>query len=104
MRRKIPAMTLSDDELLDFDKSQMPIYDPAKAERALVEHGNAYRYQLVTARHIERWAGRLDKAGPLGVDPAWEQGFEKALRDIAAHLRQGDYLPGGVPYDQTFGK
>jgi hypothetical protein len=32
------------------------------------------------------------------------EGMEEALRDIAAHLRQGDLLPGGVLYEDTLAR
>jgi hypothetical protein len=43
---------LTDDELLDFDSSNMPKYEPANSERALSVHGDAFRYQLVAAMSI----------------------------------------------------
>ncbi len=91
-------VALSDDELLDFDEERMPMYEPAKAERALAEYGDAYRYQLVAALHIQRWAERAEEGRTAGV---WTEGHAKALREIAAHLRQGDYLPGGALYEET---
>ncbi len=32
-------------------------------------------------------------------DPKFDEGFSSALRDVAAHCRQGDFLPGGVLYE-----
>lgn len=94
-------MALSDDELLDFDAERMPDYEPAKAERALSDHGDAYRYQLVAARHLQAWAEKVEEVGTS--NPDWTDGHAAALRETAAHLRQGDYLPGGVYYDETVG-
>jgi hypothetical protein len=87
-------VALSDDELLDFDVERMPMYEPAKAERALAKHGDAYRYQLVAARQIEAWAEKVEEVE--SSNPDWTEGHAAALREIAAHLRQGDYLPCGV--------
>jgi hypothetical protein len=98
----MPVMALTDDELLDFDEKRLADYDPVKAERALAEHGDAFRYQLVAARHIEQWANRAD-VRTLTNDERFTDGLVETLRDIAAHLRQGDYLPGGSLYDETVG-
>ena len=95
-------MALTDDELLDFDEKRLVDYDPVKAERALAEHGDAFRYQLVAARHLEQWANRAD-VRTLTNDVRFTDGLVDALRGVAAHLRQGDYLPGGVQYDETVG-
>jgi hypothetical protein len=95
-------MALSDDELLDFDETRLADYDPVKAERSLAEHGDAFRYQLVAARHIEQWANRAD-VRTLDNDARFTDGVVDALRGVAAHLRQGDHLPGGVQYDETVG-
>jgi hypothetical protein len=39
----------------------------------------------------------------LDNDARFTDGVVDALRGVAAHLRQGDYLPGGVQYDETVG-
>jgi hypothetical protein len=97
-------MALSDEELLDFDESQLAHFDRQEALRALDEHGAAFRYQLVTARHLEGWAERLGEGGGIASNAAAaDAAFGRALREIAAHLRQGDYLPGGVLYVETAG-
>ena len=41
-------MALTDEELLDFD-------DADQAKRDLEGHGDAFRYQLVIARHLDAW-------------------------------------------------
>ena len=92
---------LTDDELLDFDSSDMPKYEPANTERALSVYGDAFRYQLVAAKHIHEWADRLERPSPAIIDGERNEGFVKALREVAAHLRQGDYLPRGTLYEDT---
>jgi hypothetical protein len=100
--KMVPGMALTDDDLLDFDEERLADYDAAKARRDLEEHGDAFRYQLVAARQIEQWAERDDvsRSSPT-ADQAWLDGHARALRDIAAHLRLGHYLPGGRLYDET---
>lgn len=53
------------------------------------------------AGHLERWADRVELPGP-GHDQIF--GFTDALRDIAAHLRQGDYTPEGAEFHSLLGK
>lgn len=45
------------------------------------------------AAHLDRWAGRVEM-------PHSDQmvGFVDALRDVAAHLRKGDYTPEGAEF------
>jgi hypothetical protein len=41
---------------------------------------------------------------PAKPGPAqFTDGLVDALREVAAHLRQGDYLPGSALYDETVG-
>ncbi len=96
-------MGLTDDELLDFDRQRLEGYDAAETERALVEHGDVFRAQLVAARWIDGWRQRMaeDVASPtsLGPEDPYHAGRDEALREVAAHLRLGDLLPGGVLYE-----
>lgn len=93
-------MTLNDDDLLDFDYKVLA--NPRAGRVLLEQHGDPYRYQLVIARHLDGWADRNEKGFP-GTDKQFTDGFALALQEVAAHLRQGDYLPGGILYDQTIG-
>jgi hypothetical protein len=47
--------------------------------------------------------GRADlRAGKqLGDKEQYMEGYVQALRHIAENLRQGGYLPGGTPYEDT---
>jgi hypothetical protein len=40
-------------------------------------------------------------AGPTDPEDseAWRQAVDDVLRDVVAHLRQGDLIPGGVLYE-----
>lgn len=82
-------LTDEDVELLDFDATDYEHYDRAEAERQLEKHGEGFRAQLRIARHLDWWASQTppaDEGGEVQI---------RTLRDIAAHIRQGDYLPGG---------
>jgi len=98
-------MALSDDQLLDFDAGMYASYDEAQARETLAgEHADAYRAQLVAARWVEGWRQRTlaeDPAGGRSVD--WVRGWDDALREVVAHLRQGDLIPGGILYTDATG-
>jgi hypothetical protein len=100
-------MPLTDDQLLDFDAARYASYDEAKARETLAgEHGDAYRAQLVAARWIDGWRLRTlaeDQAGAAGRSEDWVQGWDEALSEVVAHLRQGDLIPGGILYRDASG-
>ncbi len=76
------------------------MYDEAKARQALEEHGDAFRYQLVVAQWIDGYRQRRSEPSITSdPDDRFEAGVQDTLRDIAAHLRQGDFLPGGKLYE-----
>jgi hypothetical protein len=88
---------MTDDELLEFDYSRLASgVTRDQAEQHLAKHGEVYRAQLVAARFAERWIENL-LDGPH-MDSEALASYEHALRDMAAHLRSGDLLPGAVIY------
>jgi hypothetical protein len=94
-------VALSDNELLNFDASTLAMADAGDARRLLREHGDVFRAQLVAARWLEGYRERRSKAGWRPArDEAFEAGVEDTLRDVVAHLRQGDFLPGGTLYQE----
>jgi len=94
-------MGLSDDALLDFDYGRHAHWDAAKAKRDLAgPHRDLYRNHLVIARFIDGWRERSARPRLTPREPEWYEGFEYAMREVAAHLRQGDLLPGGVLHDE----
>jgi hypothetical protein len=94
-------VALTDRDLLRFDGSRLHDYDPAEAEETLREQGDVFRAQLVAARWIEGWRERYMAAGWSGRSDEWKAGWDDALRDVVAHLRQGDLVPGGKLYEMT---
>jgi hypothetical protein len=96
-------MALSDDQLLDFDAGKYASYDEAKARDTLAgENGDAYRAQLVAARWVEGWRQRTLAEEPAGSED-WVRGWDEALREVVAHLRQGDLVTGGILYTDATG-
>ena len=95
---------LPDEDLLDFDESELTIHEPGRSRRLLDEHGEVYRAQLVAARHLVMWADRIENRPAYGVDERHLRGFMNGLLEVAAHLRQGDYLPGGRLYEDEEGR
>ena len=101
-------MSLTDEELFGFDHKRLAHFKRREAQDLLDgEHGDAYRTQLVAALWIDGWRERMEEreespTGHIGGRTnEWYEGFEYAMREIAAHLRQGDLIPGGVLYDET---
>lgn len=107
-RGTIGPMPLTDDELLEFDASNYATYDEDKAREILQgEHGDTFRAQLVAARFIDGWRERTVQHDKTSVQttfsPDYTEGWEKALLEVAAHLRQGDFIPGGTLYNDVTG-
>lgn len=99
-------MALTDDQLLDFDASRYATYDEGKARDTLAgENGDTYRAQLVAARWIDGWRWRTLAQDELSEKHSedWIRGWDDALSEIVAHLRQGDLVPGGVLYADAAG-
>jgi hypothetical protein len=97
-------MSLSDAELFDFNAALMEDYDDEKAHADLEEYGDAFRFQLVAALHMDAWVERLqdpDSRASRGMDEIEVRGWITALKNLAAFLRQGYYLPGGSFFEQV---
>ncbi|RSN64512.1 hypothetical protein [Actinomadura sp. WAC 06369] len=86
-------MSYSDDELLDFDKSKLDHWDEGRARANLAgPHAVLYRNHLAIGKWIDQWL-----ANGRPTPPAQEEfikGYDRGVREVAAHLRQGDLLPG----------
>lgn len=93
-------MLVTDQDLLNFDHDAIQHFDLGDAQDALDEHGDTYRAQLVAAYWLDGWAERLRLSRSLD-DPKFDEGFVSALGEVAAHLRQGDLIPGGVLFEDV---
>jgi hypothetical protein len=94
-------MSLTDEDLFDFDQDRLAHFDLKSARSQLAEHSDAFRAQLVAAQWIEGWRERAAADELPTQSENWREGFDSALREVAAHLRQGDLIPGGVLHDET---
>lgn len=97
-------VALTDSDLLDFDYGRLAgDWSRQDGERALAEHGEVCRAQLIAAHFAERWCEDvLADPGLMGAEEL--RTFEHGLRDMAAHLRQGDFLPEGILYREEIAR
>lgn len=79
-------------DIFDFDPEKLADYDTEKIDKILVEQPALYLNHLRIALSISGWASRVREVSPTD---AYQRGYAKALREVAAHLRQGDYVEGG---------
>ncbi|MDP8936995.1 MAG: hypothetical protein M3O23_04595 [Actinomycetota bacterium] len=89
-------MSLSDERLLEFDADRLDDFDRLRAEHDLEEQGDLYRNHLVIAHWIDGWIESV-----VGQVHEGQEVFKQTLREIAAHLRQGDFLPGREMHETT---
>lgn len=93
------AESIDDERLFEFDPSRLSDFDVARAHRFLAEHGDVYRTQLVMALWLDGWRERMGDHDWGETPPA--EAFDYAMREVAAHLRQGDFLPTGLFFRET---
>ncbi len=82
-------MTLSDDQLLNFDKDRLAYANRTDFQRLLAEEPLIYRNHLAIALWLDGFAEGAE-------EHERDRDFTKALREVAANLRQGDLLPNGI--------
>jgi hypothetical protein len=83
-------------EILDFDTSEMD-YREEKATDALLSHPAIYINHLEIARRLIVWTDRARKLDMGGIE--FTDGFCRGLEEVAAFLRQGDFVP--APHSLT---
>jgi hypothetical protein len=99
-------MPLSDAQLFDFNAALLADYDDAKAHGDLEKYGDAFRFQLIAALHLDRCVDRLqdpESAASRELDEKELRAWVTALQSVAAFLRQGYYLPDGANYEEVVG-
>ena len=82
--------------IFDFDDKDLVNYEPEEIDKVLIEQPALYINHLRIARSVDKWAGRLESSPEAGFSEEYQKGYVRALREIAAHLRQADYVEGGV--------
>jgi hypothetical protein len=81
-----------DDERFDFNKDGMD-WRPDQVQAARDgAFGDLYRHDLDVAIVLDRWAKNMRHRDSLTGQYA--EGFAHALEEVAARLRQADYVPG----------
>jgi len=91
-----PMYSLNDQELVAFDSDRLTHYEDGDAASRLDgPHADVYRSHLVVALWLDGWRERVMDDQLRRLREVDDDGFEHALREVAAHLRQGDFLPGG---------
>ena len=82
--------------IFDFDPERLADYDEDRVAEALEDYPALYVNHLHIAQHIQGWAERVESGQSGHGDPTFNKGYVQALREVAAHLRQCDYLPTGT--------
>lgn len=84
-------------DIFNFDPDCLIGYDRVLIDRVLIEQPELYLNHLRVAQHITAWADRDEQRHPsTSDDDRYQKGYVEALREIAAKLRQADYVVGGV--------
>lgn len=81
--------------VFDFDVDRLADYRPERIDSVLDEQPELYVNHLTIAKSIEGWAERLLDRSSASSDEQFDKGYAQALREVAAHLRQADYVRGG---------
>jgi hypothetical protein len=76
-------------DIFDFDTEQLAAYDQNKIDALLRTEPALYLNHLRIAQHLDGWAADLD-------EDEGDQHYARALREVAAHLRQGNYTTDGI--------
>ena len=89
-------MDMTDEELLDFDKSELAEWRPDAAAEALAGNDGAiYRNHLAIAKWIDGWVEQMHERASGTSDFKPDEGYIRGVQSIAAYLRQTDLMPGG---------
>lgn len=74
----------------EFDRSRLEDWDEGRFERQLKEFPEIFENQLAIAQHLDMWGEGIDSTDDQ------REGVQWAMRQVAASLRLGQYLPGGL--------
>jgi hypothetical protein len=76
-------------DIFDFDTERLDAYDQRTIDELLRIEPALYLNHLRIAQHLDGWATSLE-------EEEQDQDYARALRTVAAHLRQGDYTTDGI--------
>ncbi|MDT0387851.1 hypothetical protein [Streptomyces dubilierae] len=86
-------MGFSDDERFSFDKEEID-WQPQRSQDALEgPYRDVYLNHLDLAVVLTQWAKNVRELPDYGDSKRYD-GYADALDEVAAHLRQADYVPG----------
>lgn len=92
-------MTNAPDDYLTFETAGLADFSQERLDEKLTELPDLTVNHLQVALALETMAANLDidVARSAGLDgkSKFNEGYAAAYRDLAAHLRQCDFLPGG---------
>ncbi len=74
-------MPLSDAELFDFNAALIEDYDDEKAQVDLETYGDAFRFQLIAALHLDAWVASLQEDEAI-LGPGEVRGWVNALKAL----------------------
>lgn len=102
-------MPIDDEALLRFDSTTYANYTESRArERLRGEDADLYRGQLIAAHLMDLWRERTlahdMTVGSSTFSADYGVGWERAMREMIASLRQGDFAPGGGAYEDNIGR
>ncbi|MEH3157296.1 MAG: hypothetical protein PGN29_19085 [Gordonia paraffinivorans] len=89
---------MSQPDYLSFDRDNLADFDQERLDQALADKPELTENHLKIALSLETWADNFEHdvaERPSMEDSDYNRGYREALREVAAHLRQCDYLPGG---------
>ncbi|ROR89337.1 hypothetical protein [Nocardioides aurantiacus] len=78
-------------EIFKFTTDNLSDYNEVRIAQTLRDHPAVYVNHLEIAAWIEGWTERLRERSDEGSN----EDYIKALREVMAHLRQGDFVPNG---------
>jgi hypothetical protein len=95
---------IPDELLFDFDKKTHLAWDQAESDRHLAKYPELYRNHLAIGRLLSLHASRLEANAEGMVRAESLDAMVDTLRDVAADLRYGAFLPGSSRFDELVTK
>ena len=81
--------------IYDFKRDDLSMFDEHQHKEWLAAEPEQAENHLTMAHSLEVWAQNLEEDYGHHSTEERSRGYADALREVAAHLRQGDFRPGG---------